>query len=112
MSSLPLKVFVAAMAAAFAFASHAETTNTRKHKKHASASATSRADSQHRGTDKFPAGPLYFSGVYLGDDPPARTPAMLRLGPRFSPLVAVQKPAGAWRVVDSQQPHCGRKLAQ
>ena len=69
MSSLPLKVFVAALAAAFALASHAETTNTRKHKKHASVSATARADSQHRGTNIFPAGPLYFSGVYLGDDP-------------------------------------------
>jgi hypothetical protein len=69
MSSLPLKVFVATLAAAFAFASHAETTNTRKHKKHASASATAHADSQHRGTNLFPAGPLYFSGVYLGDDP-------------------------------------------
>ena len=69
MSSLPLKVFVATLAAAFALASHAETTNTRKHKKNASASATARADSQHRGTNIFPAGPLYFSGVYLGDDP-------------------------------------------
>jgi hypothetical protein len=26
-------------------------------------------DTQHRGTNLFPAGPLYFSGVYLGDDP-------------------------------------------
>ncbi len=69
MSSFPLKVFVATLAAAFAFASHAESTNTRKHKKTASASATAHADPQHRGTNLFPAGPLYFSGVYLGDDP-------------------------------------------
>ena len=24
---------------------------------------------QHRGTNLVPAGPLYFSGTYLGDDP-------------------------------------------
>ena len=69
MSSLPLKVFVATLAAVFVLASHADATTTRKHKKTASASATAQADSQHRGTNLFPAGPLYFSGVYLGDDP-------------------------------------------
>ena len=40
-----------------------------KHKKAAAASTTTRVDTQHRGTNLFPAGPLYFSGVYLGDDP-------------------------------------------
>jgi len=66
--SLPLKVFVATLAAAFVFASPADAAKKSKHKKTASTSTT-RADTQHRGTNLFPAGPLYFSGVYLGDDP-------------------------------------------
>ena len=53
MSSLPLKVFVAALVAAFALAT----------------SKTIQADPYHRGTNLVPAGPLYFGGVYLGDDP-------------------------------------------
>jgi hypothetical protein len=68
MSSLPLKLFAVALAAAFASASHAEDAKARKHKKVA-ATSTTRTTAQHWGTDKFPAGPLYFSGVYLGDDP-------------------------------------------
>ena len=67
--SLPLKVFVATLAAAFVFASPADAAKKSKHKKAASASTTTRTDTQHRGTNLFPAGPLYFSGVYLGDDP-------------------------------------------
>jgi hypothetical protein len=66
---LPLKVFVATLAAAFVFASPADAAKKSKHKKVTSASMTTRADTQHRGTNLFPAGPLYFSGVYLGDDP-------------------------------------------
>lgn len=67
--SLPFKVFAAALAAAFMFAAPADAANKSKHKKAAAASTTTRADPQHRGTNLFPAGPLYFSGVYLGDDP-------------------------------------------
>jgi hypothetical protein len=66
--SLPLKLFVVVLAAAFVSASHAEDAKTRKHKKVA-ATSTARTTAQHWGTDKFPAGPLYYSGVYLGDDP-------------------------------------------
>lgn len=69
MSSLPFKVFAAVLVAVFALASPADAAKARKHKKATDASATTRADTQHRGTNLFPAGPLYFSGVYLGDDP-------------------------------------------
>jgi len=69
MSSLPYKLFATTLALAFAFASHAENAKPRKHKKVAATSTTVRSASQHWGTDKFPAGPLYYSGVYLGDDP-------------------------------------------
>ena len=65
---LPFKVFAATLAAAFVFAAPADAAKKSKHKK-AAAAATTRADPQHRGTNLFPAGPLYFSGVYLGDDP-------------------------------------------
>lgn len=69
MSSLPLKLLVTTLAAIFTLASSANAETTRKHKKKVTTSATARADTQHRGTNLFPAGPLYFSGVYLGDDP-------------------------------------------
>jgi hypothetical protein len=71
MSSLPLKVFVVALVAAFALATSANAENSekvRKHKKVAT-SKTIQADPYHRGTNLVPAGPLYFGGVYLGDDP-------------------------------------------
>ena len=68
MSTLPLKVFAGALVAAFAFAPPADAAKSRKQKKPATTSA-SEATPQHWGTDRFPAGPLYFSGVYLGDDP-------------------------------------------
>jgi hypothetical protein len=64
MSSLPFKVIAAALVAAFAFASPADAA-----KKHKSKKAASVSTSTERGTNLFPAGPLYFSGVYLGDDP-------------------------------------------
>jgi hypothetical protein len=72
MSSLPLNVLVAAFVAAFAFATSVNAENVekvRKHKKVATTSKTVGADPYHRGTNLVPAGPLYFGGVYLGDDP-------------------------------------------
>jgi hypothetical protein len=72
MSSLPFKVLVAAFVGAFALATAANAENTekvRKHKKVVTTSKTERVDPYHRGTNLMPAGPLYFSGVYLGDDP-------------------------------------------
>jgi hypothetical protein len=71
MSSLPLKILVAAFVGAFAFATLANAENAEKVRKPKKAAAVSktRADPSHRGTNLVPAGPLYFGGVYLGDDP-------------------------------------------
>ena len=72
MSSLPLKILVAAFVGAFAVATLANAENVekvRKPKKVAAVSKTVRADPSHRGTNLVPAGPLYLGGVYLGDDP-------------------------------------------
>ena len=72
MPALPLKIFVAAVVATFAFATSANAENAekvRKNKKVATTSRTLQADPYHRETNLVPAGPLYFGGVYLGDDP-------------------------------------------
>jgi len=69
MSALPLKVLAGALVAVFAFAPPADATKSRKQKKPTTTSSAAAATPQHWGTDRFPAGPLYFSGVYLGDDP-------------------------------------------
>jgi len=69
MSSLPLKIFAAALTVAFMSASAVEAAKNNKHKKTTDSSTTARIDTQHRGTNLVPAGPLYFSGTYLGDDP-------------------------------------------
>ena len=69
MSSLPLKVLASIVVATFALASPADAAKKSKHKKVATSSITTRTNSQDRGTNLVPAGPLYFSGVYLGDDP-------------------------------------------
>lgn len=67
MSSLPLKALMTVLIAAFAFASPVNAEKARKHKKVVTASST--VQGKYWGTNLFPAGPLYFSGVYLGDDP-------------------------------------------
>jgi len=68
--SLLLRISAASFAALFVLAAPADAASKKsKHKKVASASTTVRTDTHHRGTNLFPAGPLYFSGVYLGDDP-------------------------------------------
>lgn len=69
MSSLPLKVLAATLAAAFVLASSVDAATTRKHKKVAASSTTAHTNPRERGTNLVPAGPLYFSGTYLGDDP-------------------------------------------
>src|SRR5262245_9181334 len=70
--SFPLKIAVVATVAAFALATSASAENTgkvRKHKKVATTSKAMQTDPFDRGTNLVPAGPLYFGGVYLGDDP-------------------------------------------
>lgn len=68
---------------------HAETA---KHKKHSASHkthvvrVTRDTAPGHRGTDRFPAGPLYFNdGTYLGDDPDPfiRSQIWRDLGSRF-----------------------------
>jgi hypothetical protein len=69
--SLPLKVLVAIFVGALALATSVNAENAekmRKHKKVATTSKTEKVDA-YRGTNLVPAGPLYFGGVYLGDDP-------------------------------------------
>jgi hypothetical protein len=67
MSSLPLRVLAATLIAAFALSSPADAAKSRKHKK--AVTATETTQGKYWGTNLFPAGPLYYSGVYLGDDP-------------------------------------------
>ena len=67
MSQLPLRVLAAALIAAFAIAPPAEAAKKSKHKKVTAASTT--VQGKYWGTTLVPAGPLYYSGVYLGDDP-------------------------------------------
>jgi hypothetical protein len=71
MPSLTLKLLAGVVAFAFIIPAQAET--VRKHKRvaavHANVHAMAQAPLKYRGTDKFPAGPIYNSRTYLGDDP-------------------------------------------
>ncbi len=67
MSSLPFKLLALVLVSAFALASPVDA-KTRKHKKTTVTSQTAYGP-QYRGTNLVRPGPLYFSGVYLGDDP-------------------------------------------
>lgn len=71
MSSLPVKLIASAigLAVALAASAPAEAAKARKHKKVAGAHATVRVQSGYRGTNLFPAGPIYNGPDYLGDDP-------------------------------------------
>jgi hypothetical protein len=66
MSSLPLKLLGLVLVSAFVLALPADAANSRKNKKAVTAET---AGPQYRGTNLVRPGPLYFSGVYLGDDP-------------------------------------------
>jgi hypothetical protein len=54
------------LVSAVALATPADAAKTRKHKKTATVAT---AGSYERGTNFVPAGPIYFGGLYLGDDP-------------------------------------------
>jgi hypothetical protein len=71
MTSLPVKLMVSAIGLAFVLsAMPADAAKARKHKKHVAAhAATVTAKSGYRGTNLFPAGPIYHANDYLGDDP-------------------------------------------
>ena len=66
-ASLTLKLLALVLVSAFMLASPADA-KTRKHKKTTATSQTTYG-TQYRGTNLVRPGPLYFSGVYLGDDP-------------------------------------------
>lgn len=71
MPSLTVKLLAAVIAFAFIVPAQAET--VRKRKKianvHTHVHAMAQQLSKYRGTDKFPAGPVYDGRTYLGDDP-------------------------------------------
>lgn len=71
MSSLAIKLMASVIGLAFvlAAAAPADAAKARKHRKVAGAHAAVRVQSGHRGTNLFPAGPLYNGQDYLGDDP-------------------------------------------
>ena len=71
MSSLPVKLLASVIGLAFviAAAAPADAAKARKHKKVAAAHKTVRVQSGYRGTNLFPAGPVYNGPDYLGDDP-------------------------------------------
>ncbi|HSP51109.1 MAG TPA: hypothetical protein VLN61_13205 [Pseudolabrys sp.] len=72
MASLAVKLIVSAIGLALVLvaAAPADAAKARKHKKHVAAhAATATAKSGYRGTNLFPAGPVYFANDYLGDDP-------------------------------------------
>jgi hypothetical protein len=64
--SLSTKILVSVFGLAFVAAASApaEAAKMRKH-----AVRTAPVQSQYRGLDKFPAGPIYDGRTYLGDDP-------------------------------------------
>ncbi len=66
-----IKLMLLITAFAVIAAAPAEAAQKHKHAKHkATVAARSSTMQGHRGTETFPAGPLYFNGnEYLGDDP-------------------------------------------
>ena len=65
-----LIVSVAGLALVLAAAAPADAAKARKHKRHVAAHAASvMTKSGYRGTNLFPAGPIYNANDYLGDDP-------------------------------------------
>jgi hypothetical protein len=70
MPARSIKLMLLITAFAVVGAAHAENDKRHKHVKHMKAVHAATAHGQYRGTDKFPAGPLYYNGgEYLGDDP-------------------------------------------
>jgi hypothetical protein len=71
MASLAVKLMVSAIGLAFVLAATpADAAKASKHKKHVMAhAATVTAKTGYRGTNLFPAGPIYHANDYLGDDP-------------------------------------------
>ena len=71
MASRQVKLIITGIGLSFVLAvAPADAAPAHKHKKHAKiAPTTAAANSKYRGTDLFPAGPVYNANDYLGDDP-------------------------------------------
>lgn len=71
MSSLSTKIIVSVFGLVFlaAASAPADAAKLRKHHQATAAYAMAPAPAKYRGTDKFPAGPIYAGRMYLGDDP-------------------------------------------
>ena len=67
MTSLSVKLILSAVSAALVLTAVSPADAAHKAKKRTAAQVA--VDTKYRGTDLFPAGPLYAAGVYLGDDP-------------------------------------------
>ena len=65
----PAQNICRALTLALMSASPVEAAKKNKHKKTTDSFTIARTETQYRGTNLVPAGPLYFSGTYLGDDP-------------------------------------------
>ena len=63
------KLSVCCLGLAIVFAAASADAKARKHKKPATHHTTTVAKKGERGTNLFPAGPVYHAGDYLGDDP-------------------------------------------
>ena len=69
-SAVKLMASAAGLALLLAAAAPSEAAKAHKHKKHPAApAAPAAANSGYRGTNLFPAGPIYHGNDYLGDDP-------------------------------------------
>lgn len=69
MRSFALKLLVFLTSLAIAAAVSVDAASARKYKKVGRVHAEARVQDWHRGTNFFPAGPIYHGRDYLGDDP-------------------------------------------
>jgi hypothetical protein len=69
MASFVTKTIVGCLGLAVAFAVAPADAEARKHRKPAAHHTEVAAKRGERGTNLFPAGPVYHAGDYLGDDP-------------------------------------------
>jgi hypothetical protein len=88
MASLAVKLMASAIGLALVLAAtaSADAAKAGKHKKHRTAHTTATANkSYYRGTNLFPAGPIYNGNDYLGDDPDPfiRSQILRDLGARY-----------------------------
>ena len=69
MTSMLVKAIVSAAAVALLVGTLPAGAAQKYKRKHPARAAAVATNTKYRGTDLFPAGPLFAAGVYLGDDP-------------------------------------------